>query len=239
LTSTLVGGEQSGSLLCRFTPEKRAPGTQWLGKLVGPRTCLDVVERRKILSLPELEIRTLSSPAGMQLLYRLHYPGTHNYDIFKINADSTINSKIKQKLKSSSLYSGLISVCSYAEGIENFRSNTMSQPRRMFDKNFVWKYVRTWSLEQFNFSSNWIPRNYWFMSLTLPAMATLCFIVHNGASQFLISVCHLHSGHVSLFTRCSTINMTGRLSLLGHCSTTIDRCKSRYFTWLNRPHSSW
>jgi hypothetical protein len=41
LTSALVGGESSASRPGRFTPGERAPGTQWIGGWVGPRTGLD------------------------------------------------------------------------------------------------------------------------------------------------------------------------------------------------------
>jgi hypothetical protein len=34
----------------RFTPRERAPGTHWIGAWVGPRTVLDAVVKRKILS---------------------------------------------------------------------------------------------------------------------------------------------------------------------------------------------
>jgi hypothetical protein len=43
---------------------------------VGPRTGLDAVERRKILPVPELELRPFGRPARSQSLYRLHYPGS-------------------------------------------------------------------------------------------------------------------------------------------------------------------
>jgi hypothetical protein len=43
---------------------------------VGPRTGLDDVERRKILSLPGVELRPLGRPARCQSLYRLSYPGS-------------------------------------------------------------------------------------------------------------------------------------------------------------------
>jgi hypothetical protein len=42
-----------------FTPGK-TPSTYWIGGWVGPRTGLDDVERRKILPLPRLELRSLS-----------------------------------------------------------------------------------------------------------------------------------------------------------------------------------
>jgi hypothetical protein len=40
---------------------------------VGPRTCLEDMERRKFLPLPGLELRTLGRPASGQSLYRLRY----------------------------------------------------------------------------------------------------------------------------------------------------------------------
>jgi hypothetical protein len=43
---------------------------------VGPRTGLDDV-KRKILSLPGLELRPLGRPARSQSLYRLGYPGSY------------------------------------------------------------------------------------------------------------------------------------------------------------------
>jgi hypothetical protein len=51
LTSTLNGGEWSASRPGCFTPRERAPGTHWIGGWVGPRTCMDVVAKRKIPSL--------------------------------------------------------------------------------------------------------------------------------------------------------------------------------------------
>jgi hypothetical protein len=57
-------------------PGERAPGTNWIGGWVGPRTGLDDVERRKLLPLPGLELRTLCHPVRMQSLYRLRYPGS-------------------------------------------------------------------------------------------------------------------------------------------------------------------
>jgi hypothetical protein len=56
LASVLVGGEWSASLLGRFGAEKRAPGTQWVGGWVSPRTGLDSVEKRKFLTLTGLEL---------------------------------------------------------------------------------------------------------------------------------------------------------------------------------------
>jgi hypothetical protein len=45
---------------------------------VVPRTGLDVVEKRKFLTLPVLELRPLGRPARSQSLYRLRYPGSHD-----------------------------------------------------------------------------------------------------------------------------------------------------------------
>jgi hypothetical protein len=52
LTSALSGGEWSASLPGRFTPEERAPCTQWIGSWVDPRAGLDDVEKIKFLILP-------------------------------------------------------------------------------------------------------------------------------------------------------------------------------------------
>jgi hypothetical protein len=63
LTSALAGGEWSSSRPGRFTPEERAPGTHWIGGWMDPRAGLDDVEKRKFLTLPGLEFRSLSRPA--------------------------------------------------------------------------------------------------------------------------------------------------------------------------------
>jgi hypothetical protein len=47
-----------------------APGTHWIGGWVGPRTCLDDVKRRKMLSLPGLELRPLGRPARSFVISR-------------------------------------------------------------------------------------------------------------------------------------------------------------------------
>jgi hypothetical protein len=49
-TSAPYGGEWSASRSGRFTTRERAPGTHWIGGWVGPRTVLDAVVKRKILS---------------------------------------------------------------------------------------------------------------------------------------------------------------------------------------------
>jgi hypothetical protein len=43
---------------------------------VGPRTGLDVTEKRTFLPLPGLELQPLCRPARSQSLYRLRYPGS-------------------------------------------------------------------------------------------------------------------------------------------------------------------
>jgi hypothetical protein len=61
----------SGQLLCltRFTLGERAPGIRWIGGWVGPIAGLDEVEKRKFLTPPGLELRSLSRPARRQSLY--------------------------------------------------------------------------------------------------------------------------------------------------------------------------
>jgi hypothetical protein len=50
-TLALVGGEWLASGSGCFTPGERALGTQSIGILVGPRTSLDSIEKRKLLTL--------------------------------------------------------------------------------------------------------------------------------------------------------------------------------------------
>jgi hypothetical protein len=76
LTSPLAGGEWSASRLGRFIHGERAPGTHWIGGWVDPRARLDNTEKRKFLTLPGLELRSLSRSARRQSLYRLRYPGS-------------------------------------------------------------------------------------------------------------------------------------------------------------------
>jgi hypothetical protein len=55
-------------------PGERAPGILWIG--------LDDVEKRKLLTLPGLELGRLGGPARSQSLYRLRYPGyPYIYDV--------------------------------------------------------------------------------------------------------------------------------------------------------------
>jgi hypothetical protein len=55
-TSASVGDGRSASHPGRFTPGERAPGTLWIGGLMGPRDSLDFVKKRKFLILPGFEI---------------------------------------------------------------------------------------------------------------------------------------------------------------------------------------
>jgi hypothetical protein len=50
----------------RFTPGERAPGTHWVGCWVDPSGGLGDVEKRKFLTLPELELRPPGRPARSQ-----------------------------------------------------------------------------------------------------------------------------------------------------------------------------
>jgi hypothetical protein len=69
LTSALDGGEWSASHPCRFTPEERTPSTHWIAGLVGSRTSLDDMEKRK--SYTHCRESNLDRPARSQSLCRL------------------------------------------------------------------------------------------------------------------------------------------------------------------------
>jgi hypothetical protein len=70
--SALVGGEWSASRPGRFTPGKNVPDTHWIGGWMGPRAGMDTVEKRKILTPPDLKLQPLGRPANSQSLYRLN-----------------------------------------------------------------------------------------------------------------------------------------------------------------------
>jgi hypothetical protein len=73
LTSALAGGEWSTSRPCCFTPGEKAPRAHWIGGGVDPRAGMDDVEKRKLFTLPGLELRTLGRPVRSQSLYRLNF----------------------------------------------------------------------------------------------------------------------------------------------------------------------
>jgi hypothetical protein len=64
LTQVLVGGEWSALYPDRLTPGERALSINWIGGSVSARTGLDDVEKRKFLTLPGLELRSLCRPAS-------------------------------------------------------------------------------------------------------------------------------------------------------------------------------
>jgi hypothetical protein len=101
LASALVGGEWSASLPYRFTLAERAHGIYWIGGSVGPRAGLDDGEKRKFLTLPRLELRTLGRPASSQSLYRLRYPGSYHQTKWfqKFHSSSTVLRIRKTALK--------------------------------------------------------------------------------------------------------------------------------------------
>jgi hypothetical protein len=76
IISAIAGGEWSASRPDSFTPSERASGTHWIGGLVDPRASLDDVEKRKLLTLPWLELRPLGRPARNQTLHRVCYVGS-------------------------------------------------------------------------------------------------------------------------------------------------------------------
>jgi hypothetical protein len=71
LTYVIAGNEWSAS-----SPGERALGTYWIGGWVDPRAGLDDVTKRKSLTQPGLEFRSLGLPAHSNSLYRLRYPGS-------------------------------------------------------------------------------------------------------------------------------------------------------------------
>jgi hypothetical protein len=82
LTSTLAGGKWSASSPGRFTLGERFPSTHWIGDWVDPRAGVDDVEKRKFMTLPRLELRSLGRPASSQSLYQLRYPGSLSTTIY-------------------------------------------------------------------------------------------------------------------------------------------------------------
>jgi hypothetical protein len=76
MTSALVSSECSYPRLGLLICGENFPPTHWLGDWMVPRTGLDVVERKQVLPLPGLELRTLELPAytilkGLQFFLNL------------------------------------------------------------------------------------------------------------------------------------------------------------------------
>jgi hypothetical protein len=69
--------EVSGQLhASAFYPRRKSPRYPLdIEGWVGPRAGMDEVERRKISTLPGLELRPIYIPAHSQSLYRLRYAG--------------------------------------------------------------------------------------------------------------------------------------------------------------------
>jgi hypothetical protein len=76
----------------RFTPWERAPGTHWRGGWVDPRAGLDEMEKRKLLTLPGLELRPFGRPARSQSLYRPRHPDVLIF-IYKVRKPSNFDQK--------------------------------------------------------------------------------------------------------------------------------------------------
>jgi hypothetical protein len=72
LTSALSESEWSTSRPGRFSPGEIAHGAHWIGGWVDPRADLDDMEKRKLLTLPGLELRPLGCPARSQSLYHFN-----------------------------------------------------------------------------------------------------------------------------------------------------------------------
>jgi hypothetical protein len=110
LTSALVGGDWSASRPSRFTPGERAPGTHWKGGWLSPKTGLEDVEKRKVLTLLGLKLRSPCRAACSQLLYRLRYPGSSHHT-------STLVNLIPHSLHSCFVYPFSFSCCLFSEAL--------------------------------------------------------------------------------------------------------------------------
>jgi hypothetical protein len=84
LTSALVGDEWSASRPGRFTPVENPPRTHRVGGWVGPRDSLDDVEKRKFLTLLELDLRLRGRPARSQSLQVYCKLMLRNVDILRL-----------------------------------------------------------------------------------------------------------------------------------------------------------
>jgi hypothetical protein len=75
LTSALDGGHKSASRPCRLIPGERSTGTHFIGRMGDGRAGLDVMKRRKILSMPGTEppsLYQLSCPGSIQGVSKLN-----------------------------------------------------------------------------------------------------------------------------------------------------------------------
>jgi hypothetical protein len=75
VASALAGGEWLASRPGRFTARVRAPGTHWIGGWVDARAGLNGVEKRKCLTLPGLELRSLGRPARLKAILEVNPNG--------------------------------------------------------------------------------------------------------------------------------------------------------------------
>jgi hypothetical protein len=75
-----------------LNPQGKAPSAHWIGGWVGPRACLDAVERRKFLPLPELELRPPGFQARSQSLYPLSYPDSDSIRCRILISGATLSS---------------------------------------------------------------------------------------------------------------------------------------------------
>jgi hypothetical protein len=77
---------------------------------VGPRAGLDDVERRKFLTLPQLELRPLARPARSQSLYRLSYPASSQSNCRKADIKMYLTG-IRRELYSTGSGQGPVASC--------------------------------------------------------------------------------------------------------------------------------
>jgi hypothetical protein len=82
LTSALAGGEWLALHSGRITARERDPINHWIGDWVGPRTGLDDVEKRKLLTVPGLEFRPIYRLTHSQSLYRVRY--ANSFKVFHL-----------------------------------------------------------------------------------------------------------------------------------------------------------
>jgi hypothetical protein len=104
LTSALVWGECTAWRPGRFTLGERACGTHWIRSWVGPRAGLDDAEKRRILTLPGLELWPLGRRTCRQSLYRLRCTGSGDYQAYTNVQQSFFSVSLLTYCSSSSRY---------------------------------------------------------------------------------------------------------------------------------------